>query len=314
MYARGPAKLKEDVKIMLNKGVDPLNGLVMIDDLQRLGVFYHFEDEIKRVLEKVFKNFMDKTRHFKAFLGEDIGGMLYLYEASYLSFRDESILEEARDFANRNLERNLKGKDIDQDNALLVSHALELPLHWRMPRLEARWFIDLYERRLNMNPTLLQLAKLDFNIVQATHQEDLKHMLRNVTVINALITTIDDVYDVYGTLDELEIFTNAVERLVADEMKRGDNPKSIQCYMYETGASEEDARKYIKYLIGETWKKMNEDRFKDCPFSQTLVEVAMNFARMYLSMYQYGDGHATQGRETKDRVLSLLINPIPLEY
>lgn len=35
---------------------------------------------------------------------------------------------------------------------------------------------------------------------------------RVATKILSLVTTIDDIYDVYGTLDELELFTNAVER------------------------------------------------------------------------------------------------------
>lgn len=126
-----------------------------------------------------------------------------------------------------------------------VKHAMELPLHWRMRRLEARWYIDVHERQADLNPIVLQLAKLDFNILQAlqrwwknTGLGEILRFARNrlvesflwtvgidfeprfgscrktLTKAIALITVIDDIYDVYGTLDELELFTDAVERLV----------------------------------------------------------------------------------------------------
>ncbi|XP_052173595.1 terpene synthase 10-like [Diospyros lotus] len=201
----------------------------------------------------VFECFKDKSGMFKESLCKDTKGLLSLYEASYLSEGGdhESILEEARDFTTKHLKEYLTDKnDIDGDLEMLVAHALELPLHWTMPRMEARWFIDAYERRSNKNAMLLEFAKLDFNMVQAVHQEDLKyasrwwdnmrwrerlpfgrdrilenylwsvgqvyepqfqHYRRMATRINQIITCIDDIYDIYGTLDELQLFTNAVE-------------------------------------------------------------------------------------------------------
>ena len=43
-------------------------------------------------------------------------------------------------------------------------------------------------------------------------EPELSYFRRMGTKIVALITMIDDVYDVYGTLDELKLFTDAIER------------------------------------------------------------------------------------------------------
>ncbi|KAL5707044.1 isoprene synthase [Ranunculus cassubicifolius] len=83
--------------------------------------------------------------------------------------------------------------------------------------------------------------------------------------------------------------------------------------MHETGCSEESARRHIEYLIGETWKKLNKDRVADSLFSQPFLEVAVNLARTSQCMYQYGDGHGIQDQETKDRVMSLFVEPIPFD-
>ena len=128
----------------------------------------------------VFKGFKDeKTGSFKASMSDDTKGMLSLYEASFHLVKGESFLEEARDFSTKHLQQYIRNKEASEDEiVVLINHALEIPLHWRMSRLEARWFIDVYQRRKDMNPTVLELAKLDFNVVQSTHQEDLKHASR----------------------------------------------------------------------------------------------------------------------------------------
>ena len=53
-----------------------------------------------------------------------------------------------------------------------------MPYHWRMRRLETRWYIDAYEKKHDMNLALMELAKIDFNIIHASYQEELKYATR----------------------------------------------------------------------------------------------------------------------------------------
>ncbi|XP_047339814.1 terpene synthase 10-like [Impatiens glandulifera] len=288
IYEKKAASLKGEVIMILEKMEDSLQQLEVIDIVQRLGISYHLEAMIESMMtdiynhtdwigetdlhgvalrfrlfrqlgynasQDVFNKFKDENGHFKKSLCNDTKGLLSMYEASFHSLEGESALDEAMHFSTKHLKENLKTIS-DPYLAKLVSHALELPLHWTMHRFEARWFIDAYGERKDFNNTLLNFAKLDFNMVQAIHQEELKHVssitrwwedlgwnkklpfTRDRLVesylwtmgelyrpendcteygrlsmrVNQLVTSIDDVYDVYGTLDELELFTEAIKR------------------------------------------------------------------------------------------------------
>ncbi|KAG8370983.1 hypothetical protein BUALT_Bualt13G0040000 [Buddleja alternifolia] len=502
IYLEQAEKLKVEVKALLEKtNSDPFEQIEVVDVLQRLGISYHFThcvDEIMKhiyilddgldghiddlhatslrfrllrqhgykISPEVFNKFMDETGYFKSTLCDDTKGLLSLYEASYLSTEGESIMDAAKVFATHHLKEKLN-HNIHDNLAEEITHALELPFHCRMLRLESRWFIDTYQKRQDMNPLLLELAKLDFNMVQTiwhtktklaekmsfardrlvecflwtigfTFEPRYRYCRMMTGKLGVLITIIDDIYDVYGTLDELEIFTDVVKRwdingleqlpdymkifflalfntvnemaydvlrdkgfnilpyspyrwaelcqkyiveakwyysgykpsldeylshgwvsitgpllivhaylwitnplkdkhledlqrypeivkwpslicrladdlgTSTDELNRGDNPKSVQCYMHDTGCSEKDSRDYIKNLIGSTWKKINEDVLMNSEYSRDFIETSINFARISQCMYQYGDGHGVPDRESKERILSLLIEPFPL--
>ncbi|KFK32674.1 hypothetical protein AALP_AA6G274100 [Arabis alpina] len=443
--------------------LEQLEQLELIDKLQKLGVSYHFEQEIKNILmgiyhkdvreynekedlhatalkfrllrehgfnvsEGIFDVFINQIED-GTFESDDIKSLISLYEASFLATKwDTNLHNVIRPYANQQLRKFVESHDHDTHNVKVLEmavQALEMPYHWRMKRLETRRYIDVYTKKHDI---LIEFAKMDFNIVQAVHQEELKYMSswwretglsdhlpfardrivenyfwtvgqiqepqfgyvrRIMTKINALITTIDDIYDVYGTLDELHQFTAVVEnwnvksldelpeymklcflvlynetnsigcdilkdkninvipfltksvletlsqhqqhvvrcsaivlRLAndlgtsSDELKRGDVLKSIQCYMNETGASEEEACTYVQQMINDTWNEMNYEIISHDSSSlpRGFVEAAINLARMSQCMYQYGDGHGSPDKaKTVDRVLSLLVNHVPLD-
>ncbi|GKV21358.1 hypothetical protein SLEP1_g31344 [Rubroshorea leprosula] len=509
-YNNRAERLEQEIRCVINDADNEgsLSLLQMIDDIQRLGLGHRFEMDIKSALyrfvsleecnvaqwkslhatalrfrllrqhgyeisQDVFKCLKDNEGSFMDCLSMDVEGMVSLYEASFFSFKGEDLMDEALEFTRKHL-MNLH----DSDACLReeVSKALELPLHRRILRQEAREYIETYGRKTDAIPKLLELAKLDFNIVLATLRSDLQDMLRwwkdielaskldfardrlmecffwsvgmvplpqfsncrkGLTKVTTLITTIDDVYDVYGTLDELELFTNAVHRWDVNAMKnlpdymklcflalyntvnelaydtlkdhgqnilpyltkawgdllkaflveakwcqnkrtptfknylknawvsvsgililvhtyflmtptiakqalesleknnniilwpslvfrlcndlgtskaeleRGETASSLLCYMNEMGCSEEVAREYMRDLIDESWKKMNEGRV-ECSslFDKHFLETAINLARISHFTYQHGDAHGSPDDRCKNRVASLIIEPV----
>lgn len=96
------------------------------------------------------------------------------------------------------------------------------------------------------------------------------------------------------------------------ELERGDIVKAMQCYMIERGASEEIAREAVERIVHEAWKSMNEREFDEYPdfMTRSFVRACLNIARSSHCFYRYGDGYGNPGRETKDHVTSLIVDPV----
>ncbi|KAK2996200.1 hypothetical protein RJ639_025362 [Escallonia herrerae] len=510
-YETHAQKLKEDVKRIFTETLDLLAKLELIDSIGKLGLQNLFEEEIKNALDTivsmknnhlsgkddlyatalwfrllrqhgysvsqdVFAAFIDK---FMESTPSNVKAILELFEASHLAFEGENTLHEAKNFTSGIL--NSINLNINDKLTKQVCDALELPLHWKVGWYDVRRQILLHENEANnTNYALIKLAKLNFNLVQATHQKELQEVSRWWTDLTdsteslsfarnrlvesylwavgvafepqygsfrkwlakviKLIIVIDDVYDIYGTLQELEYFTTVVRRwdteetnklpecmlicfqtlceitneiaseikkergcnsvlphiqkvwadycqallveakwyskhytpslqeylhngwmsssgtvlslhafifvtpevavdatfflknvqdLVystsliirlcndqgtsAAELERGDSPSSILCYMQEARVSEELARKHIRRIIINAWKQINNQYIIQTPtVLQPFIKCSINTARVAHFIYQNGDGFGVQDRETRDQVLSLLIEPLVL--
>ncbi|KAL6330081.1 hypothetical protein AAG906_039999 [Vitis piasezkii] len=305
-------EVKERTREAFYRAWDSRAAMEMVDTVERLGLSYHFEDQINALLQRfcdwnasedlfttalrfrllrqngfpthsdVFGKFMDKNGKFKESLTEDIWGMLSLHEASHLGAKNEEILAEAKEFTRIHLIQSMP--HMEPHFSSHVGRALELPRHLRMARLEARNYIDEYSRESNPNSALLELAKLDFDMVQSLHQKELAEIVRwwkqlglvdkldfardrpmecflwtvgifpdprhsscriELTKAIAILLVIDDIYDSYGSLDELALFTDAVKRWDLGAMDQLPEYMKI-CYMALYNTTNDIAYRILK--------------------------------------------------------------------
>ncbi|CAL4925999.1 unnamed protein product [Urochloa decumbens] len=211
-----------------------------------------------------FTKFRCEDGCFNSEITNDPRGLLSLYNAAYLSIHGEVELDEAILFARQHLEsleelfygsivyrkrpplETLKAPLADQ-----VIRALKLPLPRTLKRVEALHYISEYAEEKTCNPSILELAKLDFNLLQHLHLRELKSvsqwwkdLYKDVELnysrdrmvecffwsstiyyeedysrarimfakIYALLSLLDDTYDVHATLDECHKLTDAIRR------------------------------------------------------------------------------------------------------
>ena len=108
--------------------------------------------------------------------------MLSLYEATHVRTRHEAILDEAFAFTKSHLES--MATHLTPFFANQVTHALKQPLHKGIPRVEARHYISVYEEDPSKNQLLLKFSKIDFNLLQLLHKEELCHLSRYLYMLH----------------------------------------------------------------------------------------------------------------------------------
>ncbi|XP_042008743.1 bicyclogermacrene synthase-like [Salvia splendens] len=230
------AKQKEMVRKMLSQTPDDsTRKLELIDEIQRLGVEYHFTTEIEESLKyihdsymqqnckdnddlrivalrfrllrqqgysvpcDVFSKFTDGEGNYEASLQNDVEGLLNLYEAAHLLTHGEGILDNAIEFCSYNLQASLH-KLADVSLSKRVNEALEMPNRWSLTRLGARKFISAYQKDESHNEILLNFAKLDFNLLQKLHQRELSDATRwwkKLDVVNKMPHARDRIAELY---------------------------------------------------------------------------------------------------------------------
>ncbi|KAM7486357.1 hypothetical protein LguiA_002366 [Lonicera macranthoides] len=287
-YTSQAEKMSDMMCTLLKVGEDPLEGLMLVDAIQRIGIDYHFQNEIDAILEQeyvnftnsssreknyqdlfhvsltfrllrqngyyvpadVFDNFMGKEGKIKQKYRKDTRALMGLYEASQLSIEGEDALEEAGNFSSQLLNAMMR-TSLNCNDARVVNNTLKHPYHKSLAKFTAKNFIRDYNGAYASKNALQELAKMDFYMSQSVHVKELVEISRwwkdlglakelklardqplkwyaglmaglsdprlskqriELTKPISLIHIIDDIFDLYGTLDELTFFTQAVNR------------------------------------------------------------------------------------------------------
>ncbi|KAH6822778.1 hypothetical protein C2S53_017074, partial [Perilla frutescens var. hirtella] len=211
---------KEEIMNLLQQTQnDSTFKLELIDSIQRLGVGYHFEKEIHNSLRYIYEYYGTKNNddlrvvalrfrllrqqgfhipcddegNFKKSIMNDVEGILNLYEASNFGVDGEDILDKALEFCSSRLESLIRG--MDNSLSRRFNDALKIPISKTLTSTE-----DTPER------------------VKSSYEPSYGIARKLLTKVIYMASYLDDIYDIYGTLEELTLFTSIVQRWDINDM------------------------------------------------------------------------------------------------
>ncbi|KAL6640259.1 hypothetical protein ACP70R_022108 [Stipagrostis hirtigluma subsp. patula] len=184
--------------------------------------FYLLRKHGYRVSPDVFVRFKDEEG---CFLAKDPMDLLSLYNAANLGTHGETILDEAILFTRTRLETALLS--LEGSLGQEIKSALEIPLPRRVRIYDSKYYIHTYEKNelkiitrwwkdLEIESRLPfardRLVECYFWILGVYYEPCYSRARIILTMMIAIATIFDDMFDSYGTSEECELLTKCIER------------------------------------------------------------------------------------------------------
>uniref|UniRef100_N1QYN6 (+)-delta-cadinene synthase isozyme C2 n=1 Tax=Aegilops tauschii TaxID=37682 RepID=N1QYN6_AEGTA len=213
--------LLEQVRTVMKEANEIPKILELVITIERLGLGYHYENEIAQLLDVVLNSdYDDNNLHLVSlrfhllrknrydvssdvfhkfedkqggFVQSDTNSLLSLYNAAHLSIKGEDVFDMAVSFTRRHLLGALE--NLESPFAGEVSSSLLTPPFRRVGILEARNYLPCYTNKATRNEAILELGKLNFNIQQLHFCEELKDVtMWDEDAVNVLPEYMKDIY------------------------------------------------------------------------------------------------------------------------
>ncbi|XP_058220638.1 (-)-germacrene D synthase-like [Rhododendron vialii] len=170
--------------------------------------------------------------------------------------------------------------------------------------LEAKWYHEGYVPSMDEHMALALLS--------AGHKA-----ISTLSLIGMGELATTEAFDWMSSFPLIVHASSVVSRLMDDvaghklEQERGHLDSSIECYMKQYGATEEDAIIEFQKRVTNAWKDMNSECLRPTSVPMPILQLPFNLARVIHLLYNGGDNYTHSGTKLKGFVILLLVDSVP---